>query len=410
LETEVATVRRRLFTVAAAVTGGVALLVHALAAAPLSQEDPIIDAALVSGRVDEEVLAHAKREVAVLARQDVRDALAAALHRLGRVHLARGEYADARTVLQRAIAARPGNPPPSILDDLALSLIRLEAFDDAAVVIDRSRRIRESNGADIAGRAHTFALEAMLLRYQGRYGAARESLARASELVSRLPADDQRTASLRQLFGDIAYLTGDMRAARAAYQEGLDAGRRFYTGDHPELIPLLRKLAAAHSAFGDYAAARGLEEQAARIADAMLAPCHPEWAWATNDLALSNQYYGDYAGARRLFEQMLARARRCAGSSHSLTATAMLNLGSMLRELGDFGAAERMQRDAVAAWTAGLGADHPYVANALDALADVLTDAGRLDEAAAIYQRSLTIRTRKLGENHAGVAWASRGH
>ena len=74
---------------------------------------------------------------------------AQSLHNLGLVRAARGEFAQAIPLFERALAIRRASLPADsadvadTLDQLALVLIQLERFKDARVRLDESMRIRD---------------------------------------------------------------------------------------------------------------------------------------------------------------------------------------------------------------------------------------------------------------------------
>ena len=334
---------------------------------------------------------------------------ASALDAAGMLRTARGEYADAVEIAQRAVRFYADHPDgaaqASALEHLADSQLALERFDDALLTLTTAARIRESHRTeDSLGVASVEERLATLFRLKGDMPDAQAHLQRAFDIRRDLTPNHPDVAALTHLRGDTEFLSGDMVSARADYAAAVDLASRTLGDRHPLTGLYLRKLALIEWVFGDATRARTLREQARRIAEASLAPCHPELPLAFNDLAASDLDGGDYGEARTLFDRARLQLERCLGPTHSLVATAVYNLAAVAKATGDWAEAERLLNRAIRVWTTTLGAEHPFVTRAQDSLAEVASARGLRRRALAMHQQVLATRRKVLGPNHPDVA------
>ena len=342
---------------------------------------------------------------------------ARALHNLGELRAAHGELRESLALHERALAGRLAAIPrddrasADSLDWVGLALIRLERFDDARERLGESLRTREAHaGEDPLALARTLELTALLYRTQGDYQQAEPPLARALVLRDRFSAGHPENISLLQLRGDLLFLRGDGRGARAQWSEALSLSERMLGRTHPSTPELLRRLGLAAFSEGDLAEARQLRERALQMAEAVLAPCDPVLVRQIDAVAGSLESAGDFAGARRQLQRSLAHTEKCFGAATSrgpsdTRATTLYNLGEVASQMGDVEAAEAYFQRAVDEWSAGLGPGHSFVARGLDAIAEVAARSGQVDRARDLYNQALAIRRMALGANHPLVGW-----
>ena len=198
--------------------------------------------------------------------------LASSIDNLGAVRTDRGEINAALPLHERAVAVHRRSSAPDdpavadSLDHLALPLILLQRFPDAQKAIESCQRIRESEiDRSPLALARTLYIVALLHRYNGQYSVATTQLDRVLEVRQRLlPPDHPDVRLAIQLRGELAFLQGDIAAARSNWTSALDIADRTLRPDHPDIGQVLRFLALAARAFGDLATARQLLERASR--------------------------------------------------------------------------------------------------------------------------------------------------
>jgi len=337
--------------------------------------------------------------------------LASSFDNLGALSTARGEFANAIALHQRALAIRRrsvGADDPALADTLerlAVPLIWLERFSEAQKALEEARRIREprSESAPLDF-AHALYLESLLHRWDGHYDAAVSALNRALQIRLRLAPGHPDNVDTSQLNGDLLLFRGDVRHAEEAWTEALNLAERSLGIAHPAVPPLLSRLAIVAQEFGYLDRKRELLERALRIARGIQAPCYSQLPAILSNFGTLSTYLGNFQQARQFFDDALAKSRKCYGPTHSGTTTILHNQAKLAADMGDLRRAEELHRQVLRAWSQRLGANHPFVANALDSLAEVISIRGRNVEAVALLERALDIRKRALGPQSPDVA------
>jgi CHAT domain-containing protein/tetratricopeptide (TPR) repeat protein len=337
--------------------------------------------------------------------------VASSLDNFGTLSTARGEFANAIALHQRALAIRRRSVAPDdpaladTLERLALPMIWLERFSEAQKALDEARRIREQRSESAPlDFARALYLESLLHRWDGHYDAAVSALNRSSEIRLRLAPTHPDNVETSELNGDLLFFRGAVRLAEDAWTEALKLAERSLGPAHPAVPPLLHRLAIVAQEFGYLDRKRELLERGLRIARGIRAPCYSELPAILSNFGTLSNYLGDFQQAREFFDDALARSRKCFGPAHSGTTTILHNQAVLAADMGDLRRAEELHRQVLRAWSQRLGANHPFVANALDSLAGVISSRGRNVEALALLERALEIRTRTLGPQSPDVA------
>jgi tetratricopeptide (TPR) repeat protein len=382
--------------------------------------DWLVEARLKNGKASTpSTLTLAERALRLKERHLGRDhaETAVSLHNLGTLHVQRGEFIVALPLHERGLMNRSGTLEPNdpaianSLDQLALTLIQLERFQEAERRLSESQRIREGTSAESPlALARTLELVGMLHRQSGTFARAVIPLDRALAIRARLAPDHPETASALQVRGDVFFLMGDSANARDVWVKALALAERALGSDHPAISEFLRRLGFSAFSLGNLNEARQLRERALRVGERSLAACDPALATLVNALAISLLYDGEFSEARKLFRRALATGRSCRKAGHAgltadFEATYVYNDAEIAREVGDVAEADRLYQSAVEIWSEGLGPDHPFVARGIDSLAELAASRGQLARARELYERAFAIRRRTLGTDHPHVAW-----
>jgi CHAT domain-containing protein/tetratricopeptide (TPR) repeat protein len=337
--------------------------------------------------------------------------LASSLDNLGALSTDRGEFANAISLHERALAIRRRSVPADdralagTLERLAMPLIRLERFPEAQRNLDEARRIREPSFKTAPlDLARTSYLEALLHRRDGHYEAAMSALNQVLQTRLALAPNHPDNIAAFELNGDLLFLRGGVRQAEQQWNDALKLAEQTLGATHPVVPLLLHRLAIVAQEFGDLTRKRELLELAIRIEPGVQVPCFAELPAILNDFGTLNNYLGDFQQARMFFTEALVKARRCLGSTHSTTTTILHNQAVLAADMGDFRRAEELHRQAIRAWSQRLGPNHPYVARGLVELAGVAMSQGRTIEASELLERALRLRIRALGAETPDVA------
>jgi predicted ATPase len=268
--------------------------------------------------------------------------LAAALTDFWRL---RGHFAEGRSVLERAIAARGEVPPDDCADAIFGAAFMAEAQGD----LERAQALQEEVLAlyqasrDMDGEARALTELGEMARKRGALDTARSRL-RAALDVWRRAGDAAGTAGALIGLGFVRQLTGDFAGAEQDYQEGL---RLFET---------------VHDESGE--------------------------AYTLNHLGLLAMATGDLPKAIERFEASLSRWRSL--GNQQMIAADLHNLGEAHHLSGSLDGAERLYREGLALFEA-LG-DSNGRGFALCQLGLLALDCNRPIEARDLLRESLRLR------------------
>lgn len=327
-----------------------------------------------TGRVDgDEAIASARQAAAIT--EEVLGArsaaMGAALRNLGRVLEFRGQYAEARSVLEQALEIHEAVVAAGVADAGAIEVARtLDALADVLIELPEpaeAERLYE------------------------------RAIAITSEVYG--PGHADNAEYLRNL-GRIRRDAGDYEGAVDRLERALAIATRTLAPGHPRLVWFLNSYAIAQEQIGNIAEARSLYDQALVIARATPPPPDHRLVACLNNLGALLIELGNHEGATKLLEESLALTRILSGARHPDVARAIANLASADRLAGRLESAESRYREALSINQESLGPDHPAVAEDLGALADLAKKRGKLGEARSLLETALSIRVVGLGPGH----------
>jgi tetratricopeptide (TPR) repeat protein len=320
----------------------------------------------------------------------------------------RAEFAEAKALLERALAideAAFGPDHPNVasaVNNLGLVLKDLGDLAGARAHYERALAIWErqlgpehpqvATGVNNLGR---------VLHDLGDLDGARVALERALAIDEAAfgPHHPSVARDVNNLGGVLKAL-GDLEGARTHYERALAIDEAAFGPDHPSVARDVNNLGLVLKDLGDLAGARAAFERVLGILEKTLPPEHPYVAATTSNLGLVLQALGDLAKARAHYERALAIDEATYGPHHPNVARDVNNLGSVLKDLGDLAGARAALERALAIDEAAFGPHHPKVAIDVNNLGDVLKDLGDLDGARAHFERALQICRQSLGEDH----------
>jgi eukaryotic-like serine/threonine-protein kinase len=325
-------------------------------------------------------------------RPEVRAHLAATI---GRAYYGLGQYAEARRLLERALALRGG-----VSDDADTSVaqisnllaqVMLDQGDHAAAEL-RYRRVlalrRRLLGADDPEVAQTLRGLALALRARGD-GRGAEPLLREALTIQRRRGTALDVAATLNVLAHVLRDRGDYAAAEPLYHQVYALRRARLGEDHPDVANSLVNIGGVLASAGHYDRAEPLLRRGIASKRRSLGDDHPDVATDMGALAVLLRTKGDSAAAESMYRDVLARQRRLLPRGHSRTVVTLLGLGDMLLARGRFAAAEPLLREAVTVARAVLPPSHPRVADAQRALGECLLRQGRYAEGEPLLLASL---------------------
>lgn len=373
---------------------------------------------------------------------------------MGRLDHKLGRLDAARTRLERAVALRrvAGEPGllASALDELALVLAALSAYDEALVLSAEALALRRTAAEeDPVALAESLTNHANLVadvRSDGLDEA--ESLCREALTLRRSIFGDTHPLVAESLnnLASVLHNRSDLAAAEPYFRQALEMYRAALGDDDPDVAMVLgnlglllvdrdqleeaeEKLRAAlridQRQLGDLHAyvaldhdnlASALERQRAfeeavyhrrealRIRRLLLGDGHPDTVESENDLAVLWFRLGHHEQAVTAFEAVLEAWRTAYGEGHQRVAQAHQNLAVALEARGRAEEAEVAFRAALTIGLETLGPEHTRVARTLGSLGMLLYGQGRDEEAESMVRRALRIDEVRHGTSHAATA------
>lgn len=277
-----------------------------------------------------------------------------------------GLYAQARPLLEEAVAIRRRLPGTDLSTELSTEL-------DLAASLQHLGQVSQMQ--------HRPETEALF----------REALAIQEK---RLGPDDPEVAMTLNNLGIYYGYGGELDKAETIFQRALRIREAALGPGHPDVAMTINNLALVRTQQKRYAEADALFRRALAIRERALPPDHPDLAATLESLALLAQNQHRYTEALPLHARALKIWEKTLGPDHHRIGLVTTNLASCYDGLGRDREAEESYRRAIALHEKTLGADHPDVAFSLANLANFYRDRKRYAEAEGLYRRTIAIDER----------------
>jgi tetratricopeptide (TPR) repeat protein len=261
------------------------------------------------------------------------------LDTLGGIHTELGLFAEARPLLQEALAIRERLAGSDDLE-VAATLVRLGSLahlsgqGDAAALFKRALAIREARLGD----RHPDVADVLnklgaAQAARGSFDAAEATLHRSLVLQEQLWGDrDPRVAKVLHNLGGIAYYRQRIDDAERFLQRALSIREEVLAPDDPDLAGSLEALALVRRSQGRLAEAEQLLERQAAVVEKIYGSDHPELARTLLNLGLVHKDRGDGAAARRLLERARDIFERKVGPEHPQLVHTLAELAELKRK------------------------------------------------------------------------------
>jgi tetratricopeptide (TPR) repeat protein len=334
---------------------------------------------------------------------------------VGTVYMGLGLYAQARPLIDGAVAKRrhlQGIDPLDLSDSLTHQgdLMALQANYDVgekayreAIRIESARPTDRQNQEKLAN--SLYGLGTLLAR-QGRYADAelnlRETLERQKALYGEThPAVARTLKDLARAMSD----RGDLNGAIPLMQRAVAMQRALRGKDpHPDLAEVLNDMGVLLWQQGDGVGAEKFYRESLAMNRKLLGDKHPEIANGLENVAMTVQDKGDLAGAETLYLQSLDMRRELLGPEHPEVGRTLLNLASLQYDRGETRQALTNMREVLAIYRKSYPPDHPETARVLNVIGSWLTIGGEDVEADVYLEEGLSMRRRLLNDQHPDVA------
>ena len=334
------------------------------------------------------------------------------LHLLGDYLECRGQYREAKSILQRSLAifeqvAGPEDPAIGIcLNNLGELCRILGEYAEAESLYYRALAIYEqAPGAEDHSVAVSLNNLALLHADQGRYEQADPLYQKVLAIYKRvLGLEHPDTATCLNNLGGLYHAQGKYEQAEAFFQQALAIREQILGPGHPDTANTLNNLALLYSDQGKHEQAEAFFQQALAIREQILGLEHPLTANVLDNLALLYDTQGKYEQAEPLYRRSLRIHEQVLGPEHPSTANVLYNLADLYRIQGKYDLAEPLFHQARAVREQVFGPAHPFTADTFNALARLYRAQGKYDLAEPLFQQALFIREQKLKREHPRIA------
>jgi DNA-binding response OmpR family regulator/tetratricopeptide (TPR) repeat protein len=272
----------------------------------------------------------------------------------------------ARVVMDHAVSAEIGEPTSALMNQLGEYAVSKALYADARPLLEQALANRET----LLGPWHPDTATSLcnlggLLLAQGDLVQAQALCERALAIREKvLGIEHPDTADiLNNLLAGLVRAQGDLSKARALCERALAIREKALGPLHVDTARSLNDLASVLRDQGDLASARRLCARALAIRENVLGFEHVDTARSLTSLGLLLEAGGDACGARPFHERALAIREKVFGPEHPLTARSLSNLGSVLRAQGDVAGARGLWERALTIRETVLGCEHPDAVN-----------------------------------------------
>jgi tetratricopeptide (TPR) repeat protein len=289
-----------------------------------------------------------------------------------------------------------------LLNESGLYLLTRGEFAEARATLERALKIDEQvYGPDHPDVARDVNNLGLVLHDQGNLEDARKCYERALKINELVYGPDHPSVA-RDVnnLGSVLKDLGDLQEARKCYERGLKIDEQVYGPDHPNVAMRVNNLGMALKDLGDLEGARKYLERALKIDELAYGPDHPNIARDANNLGTVLSAQDDLEGAIKCFERAHKIDEQVYGPDHFNVAINANNIGMVLQAQGDLEGAKRYLKRALKIDEQVYGPDHPSVARDVNNIGGVLKDQGDLEGARECYKKALKIFQDRLGEDH----------
>ena len=329
--------------------------------------------------------------------------LAATLSNLAYALAASRKVPDALVFMQQVATLRErvlGASDPALaeaLNDEGILLKELARYADAETVLTRALSIREKQSDADALVAQTLNNLAQAKKRLGKVAEAEKLLRRTSALQEKaLGPDDPALGDTLADVADILAANGRAAEADPLARRALAITEKALGPDDPEVARRLIKLANATAGEGRFKEAEALFRRALAIRGKAFGNDSQQAAGVLSNLA--NVILADErpAEAEPILRQALDLQIKLRGPDHPAVGTSLNRLANALREEKRFDDADPVYVKAIAVLSGAFGEEHPLVAAAIEDFGNLRFKQGRFVEALDLFRRAgEIIRTRE---------------
>ena len=328
---------------------------------------------------------------------------------IGRVYLGLGLPADAKPLLDDALAIRRTLFPPGHFtignSMLWFGLYHMEVGDYASSVsaYREGIEIHESYwGTDAVGLVWMLNSYSVALANTGQIDESINVQERALDILSR--QQDPNVDDLGEALNNLGYIQNSMsrfQEAAESFQQAIDVyADSEYRGMYSRA---LSNLASVRLALGQYAESYDLQQQALEVKRDWFPADHIEIAYSLANLSFIYHHYGNFENSAELKREAINIFSTQFGAGHPNIGVILGGLGWDLSMQGRYAEAEETLRDALDLLRRALGEDNLREPPILNTLAEMYAAQGEFARAESHFRDALRIYSAT------GVAHAEEG-
>jgi tetratricopeptide (TPR) repeat protein len=285
---------------------------------------------------------------------------------LGSVKYNQGEYQEAITFYEKALAVQQQSIPPNH-PDLAISYMGIGS-------------VFYSMGA--YPKALEYYEKALVIQQQS------------------LPPNHPSLASSYNNIGAVYEDMGDYPKALSSHEKALAIKQQLLPPNHPDLAKSYIGIGNVYCRMDDYAKALSSYKKALAIKQQSLLSNHPDFASSYNNIGSAYHSMDDYPKALSSYEKALAIQQRSRPPNHPDLAMSYIGIGNAYNSMDDYPKALSSYEAAFAIQKQSLPPNHPHLAMSYSNIGAVYEGMGDYSRARSCYERAVDIGQQSLPSNH----------
>jgi serine/threonine-protein kinase len=330
---------------------------------------------------------------------------------VGTVYLSLGLYADADSLLDRALEIRSGLSTEDS-DELVESLQHLAQIRRTLGDFDSARENQERalamalrlHGPEHESVADAYSYLGWIRADAGRTAEAEENIRKSLALWRKLRGEEDRdTAAVLSQLALILNEQAKREEAEPIFRQAIEL-QRTLLGDHPDLTVTLFNYSELLRQWDRLDDAEAVLREALEIDRRLYGDDHPDVAFDLVSLARIKKQRFQYAEAESLFRRVLEARKRYYGPEHPQVAASLSDVAGIAYSQGRPEEADSLWRAAVDMLLVTNGPDYPKLSEHYRDLGRVAQTRGRLDEAVEWHRNAVEQRRRLFGDRDPRVS------
>ncbi|MFN7932457.1 MAG: serine/threonine-protein kinase [Bryobacteraceae bacterium] len=318
----------------------------------------------------------------------------------------RGKQVTAREILEQGVSRMDKelqNQPDlqaTLMNTIAEVYLSLGLLKDSltlnARAIEQAKKARRAESVEMAD---LVSQRSYLLRENGQYKPAKESMQEAFRLLDRVAKDDlARRASYLRSYGPLLYLSGESEEAEKVLREALALRRRLSGDEHEEVVWNLANLSRALTNQKKYDEALKTAEEALQLVLRRNGEVSESTMSAYNRIGVAQYYLRHGEAAAAAFRKAIEIGNKLYGPENKDIASNWNGLGAALELASKWEESAQAHRQAIAIFRKAYGGKHPVLAQSLMTFAGSLHYGGKHEEEATVAQESLEMVIATVGK------------